>query len=263
MDSMGLIDSHAHLTDPGFGDPVDEVLKRGAAAGVDTVITIGMTLDDAQAAIRLAERYPDRVYAAVGMHPHEAGKVTDDDLQAMATLWGHPRVVAAGEIGLDYHYEFADRAAQRRIFARQLELADPRACPIVIHSRKAFDDTEEVLLEQGFGGRPVVFHCFTGTESEVARVLEHGWWVSFTGVVTFKNAREVQQIAKDYPADKLMLETDAPYLAPEPVRNRPPNEPAYLAHVARFLAELRGEAYEDLVEQTAGNTRCFFRLPEA
>jgi TatD DNase family protein len=257
---MGLIDSHTHLTFPELRNQVDETLARCAEAGVDEVITVGIDLSDGRAAVDLAMRHPTRVHAAAAFHPHEAAKVTEDDLAAMAQLWDHPKVVGLGEMGLDYHYDFADRSIQRAVFSRQLELADSRPEPLVVHCRKALDDTIEVLAAHGYRDRPVVFHCFTGTAEELSRISDHGWQVSFTGVVTFKKSDGLQKIAKAYPSNKVMLETDAPYLSPEPVRSKRPNEPAYLVHTARFLAELRGVPFDEFVEQTAGNTREFFAL---
>jgi TatD DNase family protein len=257
---MGLIDSHAHLTFPELCNQVDDVLARCAESGVDRVITVGTTPEDSQASVHLAERYPDRIHAAVGVHPHEAEKVSDSDLAHMAGLLTRPGVVAVGEIGLDFYYDNADREVQREVFARQLEIAASVDLPIVIHAREAVDDVIGLLRDHGFAGRRVVFHCFTGTAEEAARVREHGWWISFAGIVTFKKSAWLQAIAKDYPAEELMVETDAPYLTPEPFRGRMPNEPAHVAHVARFLADLRGVAFEDLVEQTEANTRRFFDL---
>jgi TatD DNase family protein len=257
---MGLIDSHAHLTFPELCDQVGDVLARCAESGVDRVITVGTTLEDSQASVRMAERYPDRVHAAVGIHPHEAEKVSDGDLTEIAGLLTRPGVVAVGEIGLDYYYDNADREVQRDVFARQLEIAASVDRPIVIHAREAVDDVIRLLRDHGFAGRRVVFHCFTGTAEEAARVRARGWWISFAGIVTFKKSEWLQKIAQAYPAEELMVETDAPYLTPEPFRGRMPNEPAHVAHVARFLAELRGVPYEDLVEQTEANTRRFFGL---
>lgn len=257
---MGLIDSHAHLTFPELRDQVDAVLDRCADAGVERVISIGTNLADARGAIELANRYPAQVYAGVGFHPHEAGKVTDTDFAAMADLWSDAAVVAIGEMGLDYHYDFADREAQRRVFGRQLELARPFEQPIVIHAREAFEDVEQMLVDHGFTNRKVVFHCFTGTASEADRLAEHGWRISFTGIVTFPKSGELQAIAKDYPIDKLMIETDSPYLSPVPVRGKRPNEPAHVAHVARFLSDLRGTEFDTFAEQTAAATRSFFDL---
>lgn len=257
---MGLIDSHAHLTYPPFVRRVPEVLQRCRDAGVEQVITVGTDLADARQAVALAENHSTRIHVAAGFHPHEAGKVTDEDLAAMVELWAHPKVVALGEMGLDYHYDFAERDAQRTVFGRQLAEAADRPEPVVIHSREALDDTIRILVAHGFAQRPMVFHCFTGTAEEAERIATHGWRISFTGVVTFRRSDELREIARAYPMDKLMVETDAPYLSPEPVRNQRPNEPAFVAHTARFLAALRGEPFEAFAEQTARNTREFFRL---
>ena len=257
---LSLIDSHAHLTFPGLGDRVEEVLTSAAKTGVETIITVGTNLQDSRSAVGLAERHSPRVAAVAGVHPHEAEKVSEADLVEMLRLWDHPKVVGFGEMGLDYHYDFADRAVQRSVFARQLELASSRHQPLVIHCREALDDTIQLLADHGYDHNPVVFHCFTGTAEEASLVASHGWRISFTGIVTFRKSLGLQEIAKAYPTDKLMLETDSPYLSPEPVRNRRPNEPAHLAHTARFLAELRGVPYETLVDETGRNTRAFFNL---
>ncbi len=257
---MGLIDSHAHLTFPELGGQVDDVLTRCSEAGVDEIITVGTDLADSRAAVELAERYPDRLYVAAGVHPHEAEKAGEDDLVAVARLWEHPKVVAVGEIGLDYHYDFADRAVQRSVFARQLELAETLSRPVVIHAREALNDTIQALVERGYDRRPVVFHCFSGTAEEASRIAEHGWRISFTGMVTFKKLDWLRRIVKAYPADKLMVETDSPYISPEPIRNKRPNEPAHLVYTVRFLAELLDLSYNALVQQTAQNTRAFFNL---
>jgi TatD DNase family protein len=257
---MGLIDSHAHLTVPEIASRLDAVLSRCADAGVDGVITIGTDLEDGRRAIDLAERYPEGIFAAAAVVPHEAAKVTGAELEALAVLWDHPRVVALGEMGLDYHYDFADRDTQCSVFARQLKLAAPRSKPLIIHCRNAFEDVISRLVDHGFEGRPVVFHCFTGTAQEADRVTEHGWRISFTGIVTFPRSSELQAIARSYPEDALMIETDSPYLSPVPVRGKQPNEPAHLVHTARFLAGIREVPYQKLVEQTSRNTRQFFDL---
>ncbi len=257
---MSLIDSHAHLTMPGLKDRTEEVLRNCTDAGVDHAITIGIDLADARAAVGLAELYPKQLSAAAAFHPHEAEKVDDDALSGMAELWAHPRIVGLGEMGLDYHYDFADRSAQHRVFSRLLELAEPRPEPLIIHSREALADTIELLCDHGFRDRPVVFHCFTGTAEEAARVAEHGWRISFTGVVTFKKSQWLQEIARAYPADQIMIESDSPYLSPEPVRSRRPNEPALIVHTARFLADLRGEPPADFAARLTRNTIEFFGL---
>ncbi len=257
---MGLIDSHAHLTFPELIDQVDDVLDRCTEVGVDRVITIGTTPADSKLAIELSEKHPERIHAAVGIHPHESPKAVEADLAAVAELWTHPTVVGVGEIGLDYHYDFADRTVQGRVFAGQLALAADRSLPLIIHCREAFDDTIRLLVDHSFLGRRVVFHCFTGTADQAGRVAEHGWSISFAGIVTFRKSTWLHEIARAYPADQLMIETDSPYLAPVPRRGKTPNEPAYLVHTARFLSELRQEPYETVAERTARNTRRFFDL---
>jgi len=257
---LGLIDSHAHLTFPELRDQVDAVLARAVEAGVDAVITIGTDLEDARAAIATAEAHADQIYAGAGFHPHEADKVAASDFDAMAELWHSNAVVALGEMGLDYHYDFADRTKQRNVFAGQLERATDIDKPIVIHCREALEDCVPILLDHGFVNRRVVFHCFTGTAEEAAMIAAHGWRISFTGIVTFPKSQGLQEIARAYPSDQLMVETDAPYLAPMPVRGKRPNEPAYVAHTARFLADLRGEDFDAFAAQTEQNTRAFFGL---
>lgn len=257
---MGLIDSHAHLTSQPLADAVPEYLDQAVAAGVDHVISIGVDIADAENVIELA-RGDDRVSAAFGIHPHEAGKVSDDDWTRYECLLSDPSVVALGEMGLDYHYDFADRATQRSVFERQIEIASTRNLPVIIHSREAHQDTIAMLEAGGCVGRQIVFHCFTGTEAEAAEIADNGWRISFTGVVTFKNALELQRIAVAYPLDRLMIETDSPYLSPAPVRHVRPNQPAHVAHIAAFLSKLRDIPYEDLVEKTADNTRAFFNIP--
>lgn len=253
-----MIDSHCHLTYPGLVERLSEVLERGRAAGVTRMITVGVTPDDADQAVAIAQRHAGMVYAAAAYHPHHAEEVTPEGLRRIAELWRRPPVVACGEMGLDYHYDFADRAAQRNAFAEQLSLANSFRHPLIIHCREAFDDVAAMLSDHGFTDRPVVFHCFTGGVEEAARIAEHGWRISFTGIVTFKRSQELQEIARGYPADRLMIETDSPYLSPEPVRAQRPNEPANVAYVARFLARLRGVDDEVLACQTERNTRAFF-----
>jgi TatD DNase family protein len=257
---MGLIDSHAHLTYPELHDQVDDVLARARAAGVDRVITVGTTPADGERAVALARRYRGTVFAAVGIHPHHAMEAEAGDVDRVRALLDQGDVVAMGEMGLDYFYDFCPTDKQRSIFAAQLAIAAERDLPVIIHSRDAFDDTAAMLVDHGLEHRRVVFHCFTGTIDEARRLAEHGWRASFTGIVTFRKSTELQAIARDYPADQLMVETDSPYLSPEPVRGRKPNEPAHVAHTARFLAELRGVPYEPFTERTAENTRAFFDL---
>jgi TatD DNase family protein len=256
---MTLIDSHAHLTFEVLQPDLEGVLSRAQEAGVEHVITIGTSIEDSKRAVDLA-RTCANVSATVGVHPHEAAKTTEAELAKLAGLVSAPHVIGIGEIGLDYHYDFSDRASQYRVFEAQLELASSQALPLVIHCREAVEDAVPILSAAGFDRRPVVFHCFTGTQAEADRIAEHGWRISFTGIVTFPRSTELQAIAQVYPADQLMIETDSPYLSPVPVRGVTPNEPAHLVHTARFLADLRAESFDALAAQTTTNTRSFFGL---
>ena len=257
---MGLIDSHAHLTYPELSGQIDAVLARCDQAGIEAVISIATDLEEAGAAMALTDRFPGRIRAAVGFHPHHADRIGEAELDAMAGLWRDRRVVAAGEMGLDYHYDFAGREHQHRVFRAQLTRAAALDKPLVIHCREALADVVPLLLEHGFAGKRVVFHCFTGTADEAALITRHGWRISFTGIVTFPKSRELQDIARAYPREALMVETDSPFLSPVPVRGKTPNEPAHVAHTVRFLAGLRGESFESLAECTHRNTVAFFGL---
>lgn len=256
---MPLVDTHCHLTSNALAGQLTEVRSRASSAGIAGIITVGTDARDSGLAVAAADLL-DGVYAAVGIHPHEAGKIRPDDFRILKELRHHPDVVAWGEIGLDYHYDFADRKAQQRAFASQLELAAAAELPVIIHCREAFADTLAILDEQQYAGRKVVFHCFTGTRSDADVIAARGWRLSFTGIVTFKNNRELQELATAYPLDLLMLETDSPYLAPEPCRHVKPNEPAMLVHTAAFLARLKGLALEELAERTTANAGQFFGL---
>ncbi|MCP4248870.1 MAG: TatD family hydrolase [bacterium] len=255
----GLIDSHAHLTDENLSGQVNEVLDRARAAGVVGVIAIASDLADSERTIALSRQHGD-VWATAGVHPHQAGQANDADWSQLSAMFADPAVVACGEIGLDYHYDFADQPTQQRVFARQLALAADADLPLVVHCREALDDAIRLLEQASFRDRPVVFHCFSGTVAEAEAIADRGWRLSFTGLVTYKSARDAQAVARDYPSDGLMIETDSPYLSPVPLRGKFPNEPANLIHTARFLADLRGQPIEELIAQTTTNTRQFFSL---
>lgn len=254
-----LIDSHCHLTFDGLREQVDAVLQRAADAGVVEYVTIATDLADAERALRLASDRPG-VHVAVGIHPHEAGKVLPGWDEALHEIVLRNDVVAVGEMGLDYHYDFADRAEQARVFRRQLELAATVNKPVVIHCREAQGDALSILAESD-SPRDVVFHCFTGTIPEAKEILDRGYWISLTGVVTFKKSGELREIARIIPAERLMVETDAPYLSPEPVRGVRPNEPAHVVHTAARIAQEREMSLSDLSALTVENTRRFFDLP--
>ncbi len=253
---MKLVDSHCHLDDERFDEDRDAVVERALASGVEAMMSIG-TGDgppDLEAAIRLAERYPS-VWATVGIHPHNAAQSTPDCLPRLAELARHPKVLAIGEIGLDYHYDFSPRDVQRGVFIDQLALAREAGKPIVIHTREAWDDTLAVLREHWPAGGPGgIMHCFSGGPEEARLCLDLEFHLSFGGVVTFPKAVNVQEAARLTPLDRLLVETDAPYLAPVPHRGKR-NEPAFVAHTARRVGELRGETVDAIAAATTANFR--------
>ena len=259
---MELFDTHCHLTFDDLAARAEQVIASANAAGVTRLLTIAGSAHEARTAIELC-RVHSGMWAAAGVHPHEASKADENELARLAALWQqHPEIVAAGEVGLDYHYDFSPRDVQRVVFARQLELARPAELPVVIHSREAHNDVVQILLEQGYAGRRVVFHCFSGTPEEAAEVRSHGWWTSFTGVITFKKAAVSRQVLAETPLDQIMFETDSPYLSPEPVRGMKPNEPKNLVHSARFAAELRGMTLDDMAATSTANAMRFFSLDQ-
>jgi TatD DNase family protein len=233
-----VIDTHAHL-----GDDAAEVLARARDAGVTRVVEVATTVAAAHETLARAEEH-DGVFACLGVHPHEAAE--PGDLDELRTLLAHPKAVAVGETGLDYFRDYAPHDAQQRLFDAELELARELGKPVVIHTRAADDDTRARLLRHE---GDVVLHCFS-SPALLDDALEHGWYVSFAGNVTYKNAYDLRDAARRVPADRLLAETDSPYLAPQPVRGKR-NEPAYVAHTYAFLSELRGEDVERLVEGNA------------
>jgi TatD DNase family protein len=237
-----VIDTHAHL-----GDDAGEVLARARAAGVSRVLDVATSVDGARMSLARAER-EEGVWAILGVHPHEAAD--PGDLGALGELLAHPKAVAVGETGLDYFRDYAPHDAQAALFDAQLELARATGKPVVIHTRAADDDTR-VRLERHDG--VVILHCFSSSPL-LEPALEHGWYVSFAGNVTYKNAYDLRDAARRVPADRLLAETDSPYLAPQAVRGKR-NEPAYVAHTYAFLSELRGEDVEEQIEENA--TRVF------
>lgn len=253
---MSLIDSHCHLDSSEFDADRDEVVARALAAGVEHIVAIGTGNGppDLEAGIRIADRYAP-FYATVGIHPHDAAKASASDFDRLAELLKHPKVVALGEIGLDYHYDFSPRDTQTSVFIQQMEIAAAARKPIVIHTREAWDDTAELLEKHwkphGIGG---IMHCFSGSPAQARRALDLGFYLSFGGIVTFPKALDVQASAKETPADRILVETDAPFLAPVPKRGKR-NEPALIVHTAQKLAELRGQSPEEVNRITSENFR--------
>ena len=261
-----MIDTHCHLTYGPLFDRLDEVLKGAAAAGVDRMITVGTSPGDAQRAVTLAASHA-HIYATVGVHPHYAAQWADvDGLEAtLERLLEHPRVVAIGEMGLDRHYDDPPLEIQRRVLRLQLEIAGrvSATMPIIIHNREATDEVLEILRRSGLAPNRFVFHCFTGSAEELEAILAFGAMVSFTGVVTFQNARALACSAATVPMERIMVETDAPYLTPEPHRKRRPNEPRFVTFVAEHLASQRSMNPATFIAQVDANAERFFGIGTA
>lgn len=251
-----LVDSHCHLTFPDFAAELDGVMERAAAEGVASMLTICTRLDEFGAVLELTARYP-YVYCSVGVHPHEAGEAHPVDAATLCDMTREPKVVGIGETGLDYHYEHSARADQKVSFRAHIAAARETGLPLIVHSRAADDDTADILAEEtAVGAFPGLIHCFTSGPELAARALDLGFYVSFSGIVTFKNAGDLRDVAASVPLDRLLIETDAPYLAPVPHRGKR-NEPAFVADTAALVAKLRGIPTEILAEATTAN---FFRL---
>ncbi|MHC4068799.1 MAG: TatD family hydrolase [Planctomycetota bacterium] len=258
---MKLIDTHCHLTFDQLAGDIEAVLARSRAAGVTSWITVGTDIEQNQKAIELTEKY-DNLYATVGIHPHDAKDVTAETIKELKNLVQNEKIVAIGETGLDFHYNFSKPAQQQRLFVQHLEIAAELNLPVVIHCRQAFDETIAVLEARDYRIRKVVFHCFSGTTQQARVVLDHGFHISFTGVITFKNAKETQQAASVVPLDRLMLETDCPYMSPEPMRKQKINEPALMVHTAEYLARLKQTEPAEFAKAVTSTTRAFFNLPQ-
>jgi TatD DNase family protein len=254
-----VIDTHCHLDVPQFDHDRDEVLARARAAGVKAMIVPGISLADMPRVLALADAQPD-VWVGVGVHPHEAATWTDEALPLLRGWAAHPRVVAIGEIGLDHHYPEPPRAQQEVAFEAQVRLAAELGKPIIVHDRESHQDVLAVLtrcLDRRVGG---VMHCFSGSAEFAAACVAVGMYISFAGPVTFKTAHHLQAAAASVPLDRLLIETDSPYLAPVPHRGRR-NEPAHVVHVVEKLAELHGVAPGELIARTSENARRLFGLP--
>ena len=257
-----MIDTHCHLTFRDFDGQVDRVLADARAAGVRGAITVCTSPANVDDNIKLAERY-DNVWCSAGMHPLYADEPRDWD--ALARAARHPKCVAWGELGLDNHYDKPLRTLQDEVLAEQLAMiescaADGLAKPVIVHCRESFDDLLPVFRATSLDPTRFVFHCFTGDSDDARRVLDFGAWISFTGAVTFKNAGAIAEAAKLVPEDRIMVETDAPFLTPEPMRKVRPNEPQYVVHTARFLAGLRGVDRDAFERQLDANAERFFGI---
>ncbi len=259
---MELIDSHAHIDSPQFAEDREAMLRRARAAGVTTLLAIGNGAgpEKLDSALPFAEQH-DWIYATVGIHPHEAKESKPEHLERLRNLARHPKIIAWGEIGLDYFYDHSPRETQHRVFLDQMELAAQAKLPIIIHCRDAWNDCLNVLEEHwkptGLGG---ILHCFTSTLEEARRGIDLGFLVSFAGNSTFPKAQNLRDVAKALPLATILIETDSPYLAPQPYRGKR-NEPAYVREVARTLASVRNLSTDEMAAATSENFRRLFRLP--
>jgi TatD DNase family protein len=251
-----LVDSHCHLDFPDFADELDAVVGRARDAGIGRIVTISTRVARHGGLLAIAERFPD-VFCSVGTHPHNAHEELDVTAADLAARARHPKVVAIGEAGLDYHYDYSPRDAQEQGFRTHIAAARETGLPLVIHAREADDDVARILEEEtGRGPFPAVLHCFTGGRDLAMRAVALGLSISFTGILTFKNSADLRKIAAELPADRILVETDAPYLAPGKFRGKR-NEPSYVVETARVLAETRGVGSDEIARQTTEN---FFRL---
>ena len=259
MSELEFFDSHAHPDSSAFGEDLDEVLARAREAGVRRMMAIGQWRGpgDFGGALEIARNHPEFVYATMGVHPHDCARVPEEDWRELEAICARPEVRAGGETGLDYHYDHSPRDEQRRWFAHQLELARRLGKPVVVHSREAEEDTLAILREN----RPekVLIHCFTSTPAQAERYLEMGLYISVAGVVSFARAEELREAVREIPLERLLIETDCPYLAPTPYRGKR-NEPAFVTRVAECVAEVKGLPLEEVARATTENARAFFGI---
>ncbi|AET65798.1 hydrolase, TatD family [Desulfosporosinus orientis DSM 765] len=250
-------DTHAHMDDPVYADDFPELLSRLKSAGISRVTNVGYDLSSSERSVNLAQDY-DFIYAAIGVHPHNAEEVTSETWENLLRLSKQPKVLAWGEIGLDYFRDLSPRSVQKEVFIQQIKLANEAGLPIVIHNRDAHQDVLEIVKAHPprYGG---VFHCYSGSWEMAQILLNFGFYLSFAGPVTYKNARHTVEVAKKLPLDRILVETDSPYLTPEPRRGKR-NEPAYVCEVVKKIAEIKDLNYEDVAQQTMKNAEHVFRL---
>lgn len=253
-----LFDTHAHLLSEAFDEDREEVIAALSGSGVSSYVECGTNLADSRQTVTLAQSHPG-VYAAVGIHPHDASSWEDGTAEALRQLLAEPRVVALGEIGLDYHYDFSPRDVQKQVFRKQMELAQELDVPVIIHTREAWADTMEILDE--FPEVTGIMHCFSGSAETARELVRRGWYIAFGGAVTFKNAKKPLEAARAVPLDRLLIETDSPYMTPVPHRGHR-NDPRYVRLVAEKLAEVRGEELSEIEKATSENAARVFRLKE-
>ncbi|WP_251554301.1 TatD family hydrolase [Neobacillus muris] len=253
-----LFDTHAHLNDEQYKEDLQEVIERMQEQGVSNVVVVGFDQPTIKRAMELAEQY-EFIYACVGWHPVDAIDMTDEDLRWIERLAAHPKVVALGEMGLDYHWDKSPKDIQKEVFRKQIRLAKKVKLPIVIHNREATADVVEILKQEGAEEVGGIMHCFSGSPETAKECIDMNFYISLGGPVTFKNAKKPKEVAADVPLDKLLIETDCPYLAPHPYRGKR-NEPAYVKLVAEQIAEIKGLTYEEVAEATTQNAKKFFGI---
>lgn len=253
-----LFDTHAHYDDPRFDGIRDDLLATMPGKGVKYITNIGTDLATSRATLELTRKYPF-VYGAAGFHPHEAKSMTDEALDEIVSMLGDGKIRAMGEIGLDYYYDLSERDVQRAAFARQLEIAKELDVPVVIHEREACADMLDILSASGV--RRGVVHCFGGSRETAKILLDMGFYISFTGVITFKNARKAYEVVPYIPSDRIMAETDCPYLTPVPFRGET-NHSGYLKYTVEKIAEMRGISFEEAAAMTFGNALAFYGIKD-
>jgi TatD DNase family protein len=253
-----LFDTHVHLNAEQYEDDLQEVINRALEKGVQNMVVVGFDEPTIKKAIQIAETY-DFIYASVGWHPVDAIDMTDEHLAWIEKLAQHPKVVALGEMGLDYHWDKSPKEVQKDVFRRQIRLARKVNLPIIIHNRDATEDVVTILKEERVEEVGGIMHCFTGSIEVAKKCMEMNMYISFGGPVTFKNAKKPKEVATELPLDKLLIETDCPYLTPHPFRGKR-NEPGYVSYVAEQIAELKGITYEELADITTANAKQLFGI---
>lgn len=253
-----LFDTHVHLNDDQFDEDLEEVIERARENGVERVVVVGFDEKTIKRAIELIDTY-DFMYAAIGWHPVDAIDLTDSYLEWIEELTAHPKVVAIGEIGLDYHWDKSPKDVQQVVFRRQIQLAKKLNLPIIIHNREATEDVVTILEEEGAAGVGGIMHCFSGSPETAKRCLDMNFYISLGGPVTFKNAIKPKEVAKAVPLDRLLIETDCPYLAPHPYRGKR-NEPSYVRLVAEQIADLKEVSFEEVAKATTENANRLFKI---
>ncbi|MDR0127227.1 MULTISPECIES: TatD family hydrolase [Bacillus] len=253
-----LFDTHAHLNAEQYNEDLEQVIERAKSEKVENIVVVGFDRPTITRAMELIEEY-DFIYAAIGWHPVDAIDMTDEDLAWIKELSQHEKVVAIGEMGLDYYWDKSPKEVQKEVFRRQIALAKEVNLPIIIHNRDATEDVVTILKEEGAADVGGIMHCFTGSLEIAKACMEMNFYISFGGPVTFKNAKKPKEVVKDIPSDRLLIETDCPYLTPAPFRGKR-NEPSYVKYIAEQIAELREMSFEELAELTTENAKKVFRI---